>query len=107
MARKKSESIPAKTGRTWSPVKGLTITERGPLQFQDRVRRIGRASQTQTFETVAVAEAWGINILDGFNRNTFVDRRQERRTTLATDFEKYLEDGIAALKGQVQGIPPA
>ncbi len=46
MARKKSESIPAKTGRTWSPVKGLTITERGPLQFQARVRRIGRASQT-------------------------------------------------------------
>jgi len=102
MARKKSESIPAKSGRTWSPVKGLTITERGPLQVQGRVRRTGRPSQTQTFETVADAEAWGINILDGFNRNTFVDRRQETRTTLAAVFEKYLDDGIAALKGQVQ-----
>ncbi len=70
--------------------------------IQARVRRTGRASQTQTFDTVAAAEAGGINILDGFNRNTFVDRRQETRTTLATVFEKYLDDGIAALKGQMQ-----
>ena len=39
MSRKRSEAAPAKTGRTWSPIKGLTLTERGPLQVQARVRR--------------------------------------------------------------------
>ena len=52
MLRKRSEAAPAKTGRIWSPIKGLTLTERGPLQVQARVRRTGRPSQTKTFETV-------------------------------------------------------
>jgi len=44
----------------------------------------------------------GYRHLDGFNRNTFVDRRLEARTTLGDVFDRYLEDGIATLKGQVQ-----
>lgn len=102
MPRKRSDSAPAKTGRTWSPVKGLTITQRGPLQFQARVRRTGWSGQTQTFETISEAQAWGIGVLDGFNRNTFVDRRLEARTTLANVFDRYLEHGISTLKGQIQ-----
>ena len=102
MPRKRSESSPAKTGRTWSPVKGLTITQRGSLQFQARVRRTGWPGQTQTFETVSQAQAWGIGVLDGFNRNTFVDRRLEARTTLSNVFDRYLEHGVSTLKGQVQ-----
>jgi hypothetical protein len=65
MPRKRSQAAPAKTGRTWSPIKGLTVTERGPLQFQARVRRTGRAAQAKTFEAAAEAEAWGIGIVDG------------------------------------------
>jgi len=57
MSRKRSEAAPAKTGRTWSPIKGLTLTERGPLQVQARVRRTGRPSQIKTFETVDEAQA--------------------------------------------------
>ncbi len=76
MPSKRTEATPAKTGRTWSPIKGLTLTERGPLQIQARVRRTGRPAQTKTFESVAEAEAWGVRVLDGFNRNTFVDRRR-------------------------------
>ena len=53
---------PAKTGRAWSPIKGLTLAERGPFQVQARVRRTGRPSQTTTFETVADAEAWGVGV---------------------------------------------
>lgn len=102
MPRKRTLASNAKTGRTWSPIKGLTLTERGPLQFQARVRRTGRAAQTKTFETAADAEAWGIGILDGFNRNTFVDQRQQSRTTLAEVFDRYLETGITALKSRVQ-----
>jgi integrase len=102
MPRKRSQATPAKTGRTWSPLSGLTITERGPKQFQARVRRTGRAAQTKTFDTSAEAEAWGVNILDGFNRNTFVDRRQETRTTLSDVLEKYKETGVRGLKSAVQ-----
>ena len=100
MPRKRVDAQPAKTGRTWSPIKGLTITERGPLQFQARVRRTGWPSQTATFEVAKDAEAWGIGILDGFNKNTFVDRRREARTTLAAVLDHYEEHGITPLKGQ-------
>jgi hypothetical protein len=102
MSHKRSEAAPAKTGRTWSPLKGLTMTERGPLQVQARVRRTGRPPQTKTFESVAEAEAWGLGVLDGFNRNTFVDRRRETRTTLANVLERYKETGLTVLKSRVQ-----
>ena len=102
MSRKRTEAAPAKTGRTWSPIKGLTLTERGPLQVQARVRRTGRPAQTKTFESVAEAEAWGVGVLDGFNRNTFVDRRRETRTTLADVLERYKETGLTVLKSRVQ-----
>ena len=102
MSRKRTEASPAKTGRTWSPIKGLTMTERGPLQVQARVRRTGRPSQTKTFESVAEAEAWGVGVLDGFNRNTFVDRRRETRTTLADALDRYKETGLTVLKSRVQ-----
>jgi len=102
MPRKRSQASPAKTGRTWSPISGLTITERGPKQFQARVRRTGRAAQTKTFDTAAEAEAWGVNVVDGFNRNTFVDRRKETRTTLADVLERYKDLGLKNLKSAVQ-----
>jgi hypothetical protein len=51
MPRKRSRAPAAKTGRTWSPLKRLTITERGPLQFQARIRRTGRGGQVKDFET--------------------------------------------------------
>jgi integrase len=102
MPRKRTAAAPAKTGRTWSPIKGLTLTERGPLQIQARVRRTGRPAQTKTFESVAEAEAWGVGVLDGFNRNTFVDRRREERTTLADVLARYKDTGLASLKSKVQ-----
>ena len=102
MPRKRIEAASAKTRRTWSPVKGLTITERGPAQFQARIRRTGREGQVKTFETVADAEAWGVGVLDGFNRNTFVDRRREERTTLGDVLDRYLETGVTVLKSRVQ-----
>jgi integrase len=64
--------------------------------------RTGRPSQTKTFENVAAAEAWGLGVLDGFNRNTFVDRRRETRTTLADVLEQYKETGLTVLKSRVQ-----
>jgi hypothetical protein len=102
MPRKRSQAATAKTGRTWSPITRLAITARGPFQFQARIRRTGRAGQVKTFETVAEAEAWGVGILDGFNRNTFVDRRQESRTTLAEVLNSYLQKGVTVLKSRVQ-----
>lgn len=102
MPRKRSEAVAAQTGRTWSPIKGLTITERGVKQFQVRVRRTGWPSQTQTFETAKAGEAWGIGVLDGYNKNTFVDRRTEARTTLTAVLDHYLATGVEKLKSRVQ-----
>ena len=48
MPSKRNEARRAATGRTWSPVKGLTLVERGPRQIQARVRRTGRPGQTRT-----------------------------------------------------------
>ena len=59
------------------------------------MRRTGRGpAQTRTFESVAEAEPWGLGVLDGFNRNTFVDRRRETRTTVANVLERYKETGL-------------
>ena len=77
---------------------GADLTERGPLRFQARVRRTGRLSQTRTFETAADADGWGVGVLDGFNRDTFVDRRQESRTTLGDVLEQYKETGLTGRK---------
>jgi hypothetical protein len=75
------------------------------LQVQARVRRTGRPAQTQTFETVDEAQAWGVGVLDGFNRNTFVDRRRETRTTLGDVLGRYKETGLTELKSRVQIVP--
>ena len=72
------------------------------MRFQARVRRTGRLSQTRTFETAADAEGWGVGVLDGFNRDTFVDRRQESRTTLGDVLEQYKETGLTGRKSHFQ-----
>ena len=102
MPRRRSQATPTKTGRTWSPISGLTITERGPKQLQARVRRTGRAAQTKTFDTSAEAEALRVNVVDGFIRNAFVDRRKETRATLADVLERYKDLGLKSLKSAVQ-----
>lgn len=102
MPRKRSQANQTPNGRTWSPVKGLTIVERGPRQFQAKVRRTGWAQQSRTFDTPIDAEVWGIGVIDGFNKNTFVDTRAANRTTLAEVLQHYLDNGIAALKGYDQ-----
>jgi hypothetical protein len=90
MPRRRSHASPAKAGRTWWPVTGLTVTEGGHFQVQARVRRTGRAGQTKTFECGGwgMPKRGGIGMLDGSNRNTFVDRREETRNTLASVLER-------------------
>ena len=102
MPRKRSQANQTANGRTWSPVKGLTIVERGPRQFQAKVRRTGWAQQSRTFDTPNEAEIWGIGVIDGFNKNTFVDTRTAARTTLAAVLDHYLANGIDVLKGKGQ-----
>ena len=63
---------------------------------------VGYKSQLKPELFLGEAEAWGIGVLDGFNRNTFVDRRRETRTTLADVLERYKVAGLTALKSRVQ-----
>ncbi|MBP1181391.1 hypothetical protein JOE48_003355 [Methylobacterium sp. PvR107] len=90
MPSKRSKAQRAATGRTWSPVKGLTLTERGPRQVQARVRRTGWPSQTQTFETVGSAEAWGTGARSGDVR-----RKGRRRAVAEASGEAATGQGSA------------
>lgn len=103
---KRRGSNPA-SGQTWNPVKGVTITHRGHLQFQARGRRTGYPAQTKTFETKAEAEAWGISALDRLNRGAVPDRRARKGVTLREVIDRYCEVGIQGLKSAPQAISQA
>lgn len=103
---KRRGSNPA-SGQTWSPIKGLTITHRGHLQFQARVRRTGYPAQTKTFDTKAAAEAWGIAALDGLNRGAVVARRATKSATLHEVIDQYCVAGVEGLKSAPQAVSQA
>ena len=111
MSRKRSQAATGQDRPHLVAHQGADYDRAGPLQFQARVRRTGRPAQIKTFETVAEAQAWGVGVLDGFNRNTFVDRRRETRTTLADVLERYKETGLTvpeiARSGEEPGRPVA
>jgi hypothetical protein len=58
MPRTRIEAEPARTGRTWSPIKGLTLTERGPLHsLSQRAVQIAAAAKAQKNAESAVGNA--------------------------------------------------
>ncbi len=77
------------------------IYERGPHQFQVKIRRNG-ASISRTFETVKSAKAWRDVQLGKIVAHDFVDRSKERRTNLRDLLQRYLEDETPTKKGNRQ-----
>ena len=41
-------------------------------------------------------------VLDGFNHNTFVDRRRKTRMTLVDVLDRYRESGLTGLKSHIE-----
>lgn len=79
-----------------------SITRRGDLQWQARVRRKGYPVQIETFNTRAEAEAWARLIESEIDRGVLVSRAEAKSTTLAEALDRYDREIAAAKKGYVQ-----
>ncbi len=97
-----------KTGRSDTPIKGVTITVRGPHQFQARFRKTGHPSKSETFETRAEAEKWGIEQVNKANRGDATPSvKRQAQPTLGEVIDQYIEMAAPALKGEAQAVSQA
>lgn len=74
------------------------IYERGPHQFQVKIRRNG-ANVSRTFEKLSAAKAWREVQLGKVVGHDYVDRSKERRTNLRDLLQRYLNDVTPTKKG--------
>jgi hypothetical protein len=65
-----------KTGRSTSPIKNLTVTNRGPGQFQARFRKTGYPVVSATFATLQEAHDWGLTQAEQAMRGVNRELRQ-------------------------------
>jgi integrase len=66
-----------------------TITKRGDLQWQAKVRRKGFPSQSRTFMYKEDAEKWVRTIERELETSGFVDRREAEKNTLSEVLKRY------------------
>ena len=76
-----------------------TIRQRGPYQWQAKVRRAGYPQQSKTFETKREAEAWAAVIESEMVRSVFVDRSQSEKTSFEEVIQSYITDVAPSHKG--------
>lgn len=69
-----------------------TITKRGELQWQAKVRRKGSPSLSRTFMYKEDAEKWVRGIEREMETSGFVDRREAEKSTLAEVLKRYQRD---------------
>lgn len=69
-----------------------TITKRGDLQWQAKVRRKGFPSQSRTFMYKEDAEKWVRAIERELETSGFVDRREAEKNTLAEALDRYKKE---------------
>lgn len=82
-----------------------TITKRGELQWQAKVRRKGFPSQSRTFMYKNDAEKWVRTVERELETSGFVDRREAEKTTLASILKRYQKEITPAKKsGDIESI---
>jgi len=69
-----------------------TITKRGELQWQAKVRRKGFPTQSRTFSYKEDAEKWVRGVERELETTGFVDRREADRSTLGEVLRRYQEE---------------
>ncbi|MGB5807404.1 site-specific integrase [Castellaniella sp.] len=69
-----------------------TITKRGELQWQAKVRRKGFPSQSRTFMYKEDAEKWVRTIERELETSGFVDRKEADKTSLASVLKRYQKE---------------
>ena len=77
-----------------------TITRRGDLQWQVKVRAKGHPTQSRTFTLRTDAERWGKETEIAIERGMFFDRTVGERTTLTSLIERYREDVLPTKSGK-------
>jgi len=81
-----------------------TIINRGPYQWQGKVRRKGHPAQSKTFETKSDAEAWARSIEHEMDRGVFVSRTEAENTTLRECLERYAREVSSTKRGMTQEL---
>lgn len=76
-----------------------TITRRGDMQWQAKVRRKGYPLQTKTFNTRADAEKWSRMLEVELDRGIFIDRNEAERNTLHDILTRYRDEVTPEHKG--------
>lgn len=76
-----------------------TITKRGDLQWQAKIRRKGYPPQSRTFAAKADAEAWARDIEREMDRGIFLDRSEAEATTLYEALKRYSREVTPRKKG--------
>jgi integrase len=90
-------------GQIWdSEGKMATISRRGDLQWQAKVRVKGYAPASKTFNTRDDAELWAKTVESEMGRGIFVDRSEAEGTTLYEALERYEREVSKAKKGHEQ-----
>lgn len=76
-----------------------SITKRGDLQWQVKVRRKGYPAQSATFFTRSEAEKWARSVESGMDKGTYVDNSEAQRTTLHEALTRYMREVTPRKKG--------
>lgn len=77
-----------------------TITKRGNLQWQAKVRAKGFPPQSRTFTTKADAERWAKETEVAIERGLFFDRTKAEKATVSELIERYRRDVMPNLNGK-------
>lgn len=79
-----------------------TIIERGPAQFQVKIRRkdANRKILTRTFTTKTDAQKWARSVESELDRGVFIDRVEAEKNTLGDVLKRYAEEIVPHKKGE-------
>ena len=76
-----------------------SITKRGELQWQVKIRRKGWPPQSATFNTRTEAEKWARSVESEMDKGTYLDNSEAQRTTLYEALARYLREVTPRKKG--------
>ncbi len=70
--------------------------------WQARVRRKGTPDQTKSFLSLQDAHKWARSVEIEIDRGTYVDTSNAQKTTMAELIERYIEDVLPRMKGEIE-----
>jgi len=71
-----------------------TITKRGKLQWQAKIRIKGQKTTSKTFTNRSDAEKWARQIESEMDRGIYISREEAESTTLSDAIDRFIDDHI-------------